>query len=80
LKHVGTEKQTYFENSFATLKDEIWSMNDGKTLFIDSNEFLASETETVFFDDIHVSDKGYKIWTEKLFEKLNDKDFFNSTM
>lgn len=75
LEYVGKEKQKYFEASFDLLRKEIWDVKN-TSCFIDSNEFLADEKETIFFDDIHMSDYGYKIWTEKLFEKLTENGFF----
>lgn len=78
LEHVGKDKQTYFEESFAVLRKEIWAQGQNKvSCFIDSNEFIADETETVFFDDIHMSDKGYKLWTGKLYQRLEELNFFS---
>lgn len=74
LDYVGEEKRKYFINSFQAIKNAIQNLGDAT--FIDSSDFIVDITETLFFDDIHMSDKGYSIWTEKLFDKLNAMNFF----
>ncbi|MFZ2657259.1 MAG: hypothetical protein WAX69_20155 [Victivallales bacterium] len=65
----------FFREYYKQFKDKIW--NDGGAYkfdnvhFIDSTVYLDEYKETLFFDWIHLSDKGFKIWSEKLAEEIH---------
>lgn len=65
----------FFREYYRQFKEKIW--HDGGAYrfdnvhFIDSTDYLDGHSETLFFDWIHLSDKGFKIWSEKLAEELH---------
>ncbi len=42
----------------------------GGPLFLDSGDFVADHPETLFFDGMHMGDRGYATWTRQLCRRL----------
>ncbi len=65
----------YFRKYYDIFKDTIWKDGGGfggeGIRFIDTTSYLDDCRETLFIDWIHLTDKGFKIWSEKLAAEIH---------
>ena len=81
LTHWNKDFQNYYynvdniDNHYKDLKKNFFndSSNNKDCIFIDSTTFFDDNEETIFFDLCHISDRGYKILSKKIFEAINEK-------
>ena len=69
------ERCAYFRKYYDLFREKIWKDGGGfggdNIHFIDTTSYLDGCSETLFIDWIHLTDKGFKIWSEKLAEEIH---------
>ena len=63
MKENYTLLQKLFKNNFKS---------NGEILYSDSSNYFDEINESIFFDDVHVSDYGYKVFCKKIFKDLKE--------
>jgi len=75
----GSERHKYFMSQLGILKDKFWNDEQGKysnVYYIDSTNFFDEYNESIFIDCAHLTDKGFRIWSKKVCERLIDFKIF----
>lgn len=66
-------RMKYYMDNYDMFRDKYWnnpSLKSSNISFIDTTGYFDDIPKTVFIDSIHTSDKGYKIWSDKLSENI----------
>ena len=80
LDNADKKRLEFFNHQYAIFKEAFankFGYSGEGVCFMDSTSYFDEVSETIFFDTCHVSDKGYEIWSKKLFDELNSIGFFN---
>ncbi len=79
LRDEPTEKATFFKEQFSIFQDSFanrFGYDHDNIAFLDTTNYFDDLPESIFFDTCHITDRGFAIWSEKLFQDLKDLKFF----